>query len=47
MYIYPVGTRFQCQYDPEFQDQYRYVLLPGQFRVEPYLIWTIVRCAVP
>jgi len=46
MYDHDVNTTFPCLYDPNFQNWYRYILEPGQFHTNDYLIWTIVMYAV-
>jgi len=46
MFDHPVNSSFPCQYDPNFADGYRYIVEPGQFITESYLIWTIVMYAI-
>jgi len=46
MFDLPIGSNFTCQFDPSMTDPYRYIVLPGSFHTNDYLIWTIVRLSL-
>jgi len=46
MNMLSVGDTFQCRWDSNFGDEYRYLVKPGDFFTWSYLVWTICMWAI-